>query len=53
MVGVLSNAEAGRSAPRPLRARPQLMLQPNDTGCQIKSKLLQLNPFGPCEQARL
>src|SRR5918993_1130767 len=40
MVGVLSNAEAGRCAPRPLRARPRLMPQPNDTACQIKSKLL-------------
>src|SRR3954467_99513 len=36
----LVNAEAGRCAPRPLRARPRLMPQPNDTVCQIKSKLL-------------
>src|SRR5918997_827030 len=42
MVGVLSTAEAGRCAPRPLRARPRLMPQPNDTACQIKSKLLQM-----------
>jgi hypothetical protein len=40
--GVLSNAEAGRCAPRPLRARPRLMPQPNDTVCQVKSKLLHL-----------
>src|SRR5215207_7138430 len=35
MIGVLSNAEAGRCAPRPLRARPRLTLQPNDTVCPI------------------
>src|SRR3982751_2835001 len=38
----LVNAEAGRCAPRPLHARPRLMPQPNDTVCQIKSKLLHL-----------
>ena len=31
------NAEAGRFAPRPLRAPPRLSPQPNDTVCQIKS----------------
>src|SRR6187551_742710 len=36
MISVLSNAEAGRCAPRPLRARPRLTLQPNDTVCLIK-----------------
>src|SRR3954447_24786926 len=41
MTMFLVNAEAGRCAPRPLRARPRLMPQPNDTVCQIKSKLLQ------------
>ena len=35
--GVLSNAEAGRCAPRPLRARPRLSPQLRDTVCQIKS----------------
>jgi hypothetical protein len=35
MISVLSNAEAGRCAPRPLRARPRLTLQPNDTVCPI------------------
>src|SRR3954447_3344795 len=40
MTMFLVNAEAGRCAPRPLRARPRLMPQPNDTVCQIKSKLL-------------
>src|SRR5215212_2901905 len=44
MTMFLVNAEAGRCAPRPLRARPRLMPQPNDTVCQIKSKLLhQIN----------
>jgi len=42
MVGVLSNAEAGRYAPRPLRAQPRLSLQLLDTACQIKSKLLHM-----------
>ena len=37
MVGFLSNAEAGRCAPRPLRARPRLSPQLYDTVCQIKS----------------
>ena len=32
----------GRYAPRPLRAQPRLMPQPNDTVCQIKSKLLHI-----------
>ena len=31
------NAEAGRCAPRPLRARPRLSPQLYDTVCQIKS----------------
>src|SRR5215207_1734194 len=42
MTVVLVNAEAGRYAPQPLRAQPRLMPQPNDTVCQIKSKLLHL-----------
>src|SRR4051794_11802005 len=44
MTVVLVNAEAGRCAPRPLRAQPRLMPQPNNTVCQIKSKLLHLKP---------
>src|SRR3954469_10440959 len=44
MTMFLVNAEAGRCAPRPLRARPRLMPQPNDTVCQIKSKLLHVTP---------
>src|SRR5215210_3036588 len=42
MTMFLVNAEAGRCAPRPLRAQPRLVPQPNDTVCQIKSKLLQI-----------
>ena len=40
MTVFLVNAEAGRCAPRPLRARPRLMPQPIDTVCQIKFQLL-------------
>src|SRR4051794_5402514 len=42
MTVVLVNAEAGRCAPRPLRAQHRLMPQTNNTVCQIKSKLLHV-----------
>src|SRR3954467_4798849 len=52
MTMFLVNAEAGRCAPRPLRAQPRLVPQPNDTVCQIKSKLLHLRAYDSVAEAR-